>query len=261
MPTSVERPRLQRAQRLRRTRAALVAVGSVLTLARAAAAGGEQPLPRSDAANVQAQSRVAKLELGLDAGAAHRPSSDDAVSYQPGIWWSGHATVVLLENLGVRLTGGMEYHAIDIEQGTLASGPVEGQPRMSGPHVKGQLQPMLRLTPRFDIFALLGVGWQRFTANAIGIGEPSPLLVSRRSGVLVELPLAIGARYAVLRERMAVGLSFCFTAPMTQTGALFDSNAGTNQSLRQDTGELVRVGGLPHFESALSAGLSFDFFF
>jgi hypothetical protein len=219
--------------------------------------------PSSEARPVgAAQAEPRKLELGLEVGGVSRPSRGQGVQYALGPMWAGHATIVLLENLGFRLSGGMTYHDVEITRGALGvAGATEGEPSIRGPRVVGQLQPMLQLAPRIDAFALVGIGWQRFTANSISIAEPTPLRVSERSGVLVELPIAVGARYAVLRERMALALTFGFAAPLTESGALFDADAGTSQSLRQDTGELVRVDALPHFAGALSGSVSLDFFF
>lgn len=236
---------------------------SAVSPARASAEPAAARSPAADSSSDRAgRPETRRLELGLDFGGVHRPSASGGVAYDTGLRWSGHGTVVLLQNLGARLTGGMEYHALSIERGALgAAGPATGEPRISGPHVLGQLQPMLEVAPRLDAYALVGIGWQRFTADSVTLGNPTPLTISERSGVVVELPLALGARYAVLRDRMALALTFAISAPLSQSGALFDAGAGASQSLRQDTGELVRVEALPHFESATSACLSLDFFF
>lgn len=252
---------------LRQTcRVTLAGVAFASSAVTPAPAGAEPALaspPAPDANSGRAgRPEMRKLELGVDVGAVRRPSAGAGVDYETGLRWSGHGTIVLLPNLGARLTGGMEYHALSIEPGALgAEGPATGEPNISGPHVLGQLQPMLELAPGLDGYALVGIGWQRFTADSVTLGEPTPLTIAERSGVLVELPLAVGARYAVLRDRMALALTFAFSAPLSQSGSLFDAGAGASQSLRQDTGELVRVDALPHFESATSASLSLDFFF
>lgn len=203
-----------------------------------------------------------KLELGAGAGIAERTSKQRNVSYAPGLVWSGHATVVVLPYLGFRISGGMEYHAVHLDPGALGvAGDNETTPTIRGPHVVAQLQPMIRLMPSWEAFALAGIAWQRFTASTISVGEPSPLLVSSRSGVVVELPFGIGTRYAFIPERMALSLLLSMSTPISDSGDLFNSRAGTSQSLRQDTGELVRVAALPSFGTTFGVGASVDYFF
>jgi hypothetical protein len=141
------------------------------------------------------------------------------------------------------------------------AGQPASTPTLSGPRVALELLPHLDLNESFELFAAAGAAWQRWTAPAFDVGEPTPLRTSERSGVLVEFPVSVGARLLFLERRLGLSLSMGALIAGPQSGALFDSGAGAGQALRQDTGVLVKVAAMPKFSSAVFGGLHFDVIF
>jgi hypothetical protein len=202
----------------------------------------------------------ANLELGAGLGVGQRfTSGNQGVEYGPSLVWDVHATVLLLPWLGLKTAGGMEYLEARVAPGALGvAGSAATDPAVFGPRVALTLEPRLPLGCQLELLGSVGVGWQRLTAEAFRIVEPTPLLVSERTGVLVEVPLQIGARVLVWPGRLGVSLSGQFTPVLSQSGALFEGSAGAAQTLRQDTGQLERVTAFPEITSSFSTGISVD---
>jgi hypothetical protein len=153
----------------------------------------------------------------------------------------------------------MEYLTANVPPGSLElEGGAENPPTLQGPHVVLELQPTWRVAQRWDLFGLVGVGWQRFTADAFELGEPTPLRVSERAGVVVEMPLSFGGRLALGESGWGVSLLGTLAVPVNQSGALFDSTAGAAQSVRQDTSELENVAAFQRFGLSYGAAASID---
>ncbi len=202
--------------------------------------------------------------VAVGAGAVVRQwgSANSRVDYGPSLGWRVHATVVLLPWLGLHTAGGMDYLQGEVRDGALRQpGVAEEDPSIAGPRISVELQPSHVLAPRLTLFGRLGAAWFRPAVEAFELDDPSHLIVSRRSGVVVEFPLGVGARYDLLEGRLGLTADASFSLAGSQSGDLFDSGAGTSQSVRQDTGELARVGPFPKFTSALGAGLSLELSF
>lgn len=224
-----------------------------LTLSTAHAAGDE-PAP--------SPSEPRKLELGADLGVEQRSMTRDSVEVSPSLSWTVHANVLLFPWLGIRTEGGMEYLHTTLGQGaTGVAGEALGSSMLSGPRVVASLQPSYWLAPRWQLFARAGVGWQRLVSESIEVGQPTPLTISERTGVIVEFPASIGAGYVALPDWLLISADVGVRVAGPQSGALFESGAGANQSLRQDTGELVHVAAFPTFGSGLFARMSVDVVF
>ncbi len=200
-----------------------------------------------------------ELELGAGGGLLSRGDGSAVVDYGPSVRWSVHGSLRVRRWLGIRLTGGMEYLSASVPRGSLGvEGDAASDPSLMGPHVVLELQPVWQLNQSLDLFSLVGVGWQRFETEAFAVREPTPLLVNERTGVVVELPVSLGGRLALGRSGFGVSLTAALAIPLMQTGALFDSDAGAAQSVRQDTGLLTRVDAFQHFGPAYGGTLAFD---
>jgi hypothetical protein len=163
---------------------------------------------------------------------------------------------------GLHLGGGMEYHQVEVEPGALGpSGAATEQPTLVGPHVVVQAQPMWPLSERFELFGRVGLGWQRFSASPIPLGRPTPLIVSERAGVLIELPVGIGLRCALWRDRIAIAALAGVDIVLSHSGALFDARTGASQSVRQDTGTVIYVDAFPAPRAAINGGIGLQYFF
>lgn len=204
----------------------------------------------------------AKLEVGVDLELAQRTMTHDRVELSASMSWTVHANVLLLPWLGLRTEGGMEYLQARLGEGaTGVGGEALDEPMVSGPRVVGSLQPSYRLNPCWQLFARAGVGWQRFEVDSVRVGEPTPLLMSERTGVMIEFPASVGVGYAPLSDWLVFSADAGIRIAGPQSGALFDSRAGASQSLRQDTGELVHVAPFPMFGNAIFTRISLDIVF
>jgi len=78
--------------------------------------------------------------------------------------------------------------------------------------------------------------------------------VETRSGVTLELPLHVGASYALGRPvqalELAVAVEFRFSPVLSTSGQLFDPEKGQGESVRSDTGARVEIGGVPGVQAA-----------
>ncbi len=210
---------------------------------------------------------VEPTSVYVGAGAVVRQwgSAEERVRYGTSMGWRVHATVVLLPWLGLHTSGGMDYQKALVADAALGQpGAVRQNPSIAGPRIGVELQPELALSAQWTVFGRLGAAWFRPTVESFELREPSPLQVARRSGVVVEFPLGAGVRYGLLADRLGLSADVGFSLAGPQSGDLFDSSdtgAGASQSVRQDTGELTRVGVFPKYTSAFGAGLNLELSF
>lgn len=235
------------------------ALASAAETAHATSPAQTQSTPRDETPTREALEDP-RLFVGLDGRIVSRETRSGApAEYGTSLQWTAHGTIVLARWLGFRTSGGMERVSVELRDGALGvPGSVTTTPTLRGPRVVVELEPRWAVLPRLDLFATLGAAWQRFTLAPLSMSDPTPLSISQRSGVLVEYPLHLGVSYQVLPRLVSVSLTAGILVTGSQTGALFDSRAGANQSVRQDTGELVRVSALPEFGNAFSTGISLD---
>jgi hypothetical protein len=79
--------------------------------------------------------------------------------------------------------------------------------------------------------------------------------------VLIELPVAVGLRSALWRDRVAIAALAGVDIVLSHSGALFDAGAGASQSVRQDTGTVVYADAFPAPRAAFNAGIGLQYFF
>ena len=103
-----------------------------------------------------------------------------------------------------------------------------------------------------------GVGWARFVAPPL-TAESTGVVLAERAGVLVDVPVTPRLTWHLVPSRVAISLAGTYALVLpTQTGDLFTNGTGQSQVLRQDTGELISIEGLPQFGHSLGAHLAID---
>lgn len=199
-----------------------------------------------------------KLELSALVGFVSRAADATNVRYQPGTAWAGQARVALTNWLGVALMGGKERHQVWLGEGSLGLPDPLTQPALDGLRVGGSVSLRHRLRPRLYAEIAAGVAWSHYTAAPLQ-NRARTLVVPERTGVVVTLPVSPRALFVLVPGRLALSAvgTVGFALP-GQTGELFARDGGGAQAVRQDTGELVSVGGLPPFTHSYGGYLSVD---
>ena len=218
----------------------------------------QEPRPYPESSDDAYYSR--KVLLGPEAGVVFRSSQDDRVSYAAGFAWGVHARVELLPWLGFRAGYLVSRHPADIEDDALGNPNTRySSPTLSVHHIAGRIEPTWVATDELRLFASLGIGWSRITAETIDLSPAAPALgtaggteleVRKQTGVMLEYPLGLGASYDVVPRWVALSLAL-WAAPLSnQTGDAFEST----QTVDQD-GMLTSVQGLPKFAATFGGTL------
>ncbi len=190
--------------------------------------------------------------VGPDFGVTARSSGRDDVTYAPGFTWGGHVRAELLPFLGFRAWFTQTKHAVDVKNGALGlSGHQIDQPDMTIGVIGATLEPTWVVTPRLRLWLGLGLGWSRLTAPIPTI-TPN-VVVARRKGVFLEWTACLAGSFEVIPDWLAVSLSVAGGTTSNQTGDVFDSAQGIDQ-----TGVKVTMDGYPQIESTASALLGLD---
>ncbi len=268
-------PALERPARAHMRRA-LLRVATALTIAAwwltAAGLAGAQQAATSRAQSAPAASppiagttpadapttSAAPVELSTHFGVVARPLRGETITVAPGFGWKVVARVALTPWLGIGLEGGHETHAVHLERGAMGLSDRLQQPALAALRIGGLMSLRHALSRRWQLELGAGIAWLRVTVPPAK-NDTNTLVVPQRNGVLLTLPLAPRAQYIVVPGRIALSAHglFALTLPQ-QSGELFAHDSGSSQALRQDSGNLVLVGGYPRFAHSYAAFLSLD---
>lgn len=190
------------------------------------------------------------LDVGPDFGMTHRTSSSDRVSYGSGFTWGAHLRAELVSFLGIRIYFNNSFHSVDAPPeafGTIYTDGAVEHDDIKVTVLGARLEPTWVVTPEFRLWVAGGVAWGRVTADEV---RTDPVVYNfDRSGVLLEWSGSLGASYDVIPRWAAVTLLLNGGVVSNQSGNVFD----TVQVIRQDTGQMERLGGLPKFDNTFSA--------
>jgi hypothetical protein len=220
-----------------------------------------EPAPQEPSKVPVRANRRKKIELGVRLGAAHHPSAGSEVTIAPGLSWGAHVRIPFQTWFGLVVHGGFDHHAVDIAPSAFGFEDFEGsQPAIRVLRLGADFDPNIAFTPQLHGFLGVGLAWNRLEAEALTASEPIPFVLSPRRGVLLEAGLTPRLAY---RPWSWLGFSWWGNVafPLLQSGDLFASGEGDLQTVRQDTGQLLSVGGFPHFSMAFRSYISVDVLF
>lgn len=218
--------------------------------------------------------RVPKLRVGLNAGVLHRPvdtksdSPEPATTYAPGFAWGGHVGIVLLPWLAMRASSHLSSHVVDPGVGAWGfDTPVESNPpQLRELSLAGALQLRKSIITDLSVWGGGGVAWTRVSMSRFTLTDPFEADVETRSSIILELPIHIGIGYSLISlENSSVGLDVIlelrYSPKLSSSGEYFDPQPGQDESVRNDTGERVSIGGMPDVLSArtLLCGIELSF--
>lgn len=221
-----------------------------------------------------ARKRVPKVRIGLNAGVLHRPvdtkdsSAEPSTTYAPGFAWGGHVGIVLLPWLSVRASSHLSSHVVDPGVGAWGFDTrVESSPpQLRELSLAGALQLRHGFTADLSIWGGVGAAWTRVSMSRFTLTEPVDADVETRSSIILELPLHIGIGYSLVSlNDSAVGLDVTlelrYSPKLSSSGEYFAPQDGQDESVSNDTGERVSIGGMPDVLSArtLLCGIELSF--
>jgi hypothetical protein len=193
---------------------------------------------------------VPKVEVGVDAGVASRPSTGDRVHY--GLGWAvgGHARVDLTEWLAARVHARFEGNSVSFDDGALGlpSGTHYDSPNFHRVALGFALEPTWTPIPQLDLWLGLGVGWGRTTVGLLHTSGAETVTLPIRSSVFVEFPASLGVRYHVVPRSIVLNLMGSASLLTNQSGRL-----ETDDETPGASGRLVTVGGFPAFGTSFAA--------
>ena len=190
--------------------------------------------------------------VGPDLGLTLRNADGSGASYSPGLSWGAHVRAELLPFLGFRAWFTQTQHSVDVSGADLGlPGHDVDQDPLTIAIIGARLEPTWTVTPRLRLWLGLGVGWNRVNAPIATITPE--VVVAKRKGVFLEWSAALGGSYEVVKDWLAVSLMLSGGFTSNQSGNVFDSVQGIDQ-----TGSKVTVGGYPEIESTASALLGVD---
>lgn len=198
--------------------------------------------------------------VSASAQLVYRGTSERGVDIAPKASFGLAGTILLTDWLGLRLNANLESHRVraDSEYFGLADSALR-IPNLEGVRVGLDLEPRYLVFDRLWLWVSAGVAWARFSQNSVRATGAVPLTVPPRSGVLVELPLRAGVTLAVIPKWLGISVGGRFAYPTSQTGDLFsEADRGSQQAIREDTGTLLYVRGLPSLNPAWSLEVALD---
>ncbi len=191
-----------------------------------------------------------------------RRPSQDGVTVAPRASWGLAATILLTDWLGVRLNANLESHRVRAEGEYFGlDGSAMRTPNLFGIRMGLELEPRYPVLDGLWLWFGAGIAWARFSQDSLSSSGAVPLTVPPRSGVLVEVPARAGVTVVVIPNWLGVTVGGRFAYPTSQSGDLFASaDRGSQQVVREDSGMVVYVRGLPSFKPAWSVELALDLF-
>jgi hypothetical protein len=220
-----------------------------------------------------ARKRIPKIRVGLNAGVLHRPvdsgeDSNKGTTYAPGFAWGGHVGIVVLPWLSVRASSHLSSHEVDPGVGAWGfdSAVDVDPPRLRELSLAAALQLRHEIAPKFSIWGGVGAAWTRVSMSRFTLRDPFVADVETRSSVLVELPLHVGLGYSLFDfADSVVGLDVIlelrYSPKLLSSGEYFAPQPGEDESIDNDTGKRVSIGGMPGVLSArtLLCGVEMSF--
>ncbi len=192
-----------------------------------------------------------QVELGPHFGVEYLPADGNAASYDAGFAWGAHARVLIAPWMGFRLSFTNSSQAVSVRDGGLGltAGTRIDQPALSVLLLRARLEPTWVLGPRLRLWAGVGAGWGRISAPSLTTtGTQADLHSPGRKGVMLEFSGALGASVDVIPDWLAASLMLSAGAVTNQSGEVFSPS----QAFTAD-GHRIKIDGLPHFGSSLSA--------
>jgi hypothetical protein len=134
------------------------------------------------------------------------------------------------------------------------SNPGYDAPNLRELALAGAVELRKHVTPGLAVWGGGGVAWTRLSMSKFKLEQPWPAAVETRSGVTLELPLHVGVSYALGRPvqplELAVTVEFRYSPVLSTSGDLFAPKVGHGESVRDDTGGRVEIGGMPGVEAS-----------
>ncbi len=191
-----------------------------------------------------------------------RSASAEGVDITPKASWGIAGTILLTDWLGLRLNANLESHRVRADSRYFGLGnSALSVPDLEGIRVGVGLEPRYLVADRLWLWVSAGVAWARVSQNSLSATGAVPVTVAPRSGVLVELPARAGVTLMVIPNWLGVSVGGRYAYSTSQTGDLFsEADRGSQQVIREDTGTLMYVRGLPRLAPAWSLELALDLF-
>lgn len=207
----------------------------------------QSPSPVYDAPEPVGANRL--VEIGFNAGLMSRPAQSDTIKYGLSRTIGAHARVDILKWLGARISVRWEFFPVEFNQGALGlpPGTTYTEPDLNRVYLGASFEPTWHATPLLALWAGVGVGWGRTTADSLYTDGAEQIALPIRSSVFVEVPLMAGARYEVIKDWMVVNF-------LGQVGGFWGDQSGTMlkpYSTPGKSGGLVTVEGFPEVGRSL----------
>lgn len=200
-----------------------------------------------------------RVRVGINAGVSSRPSAADGADYGPGFAWGGHANVVFLPWLSLRLGSLLAGYNVSPNEGAWGLTHVDADPPpMRELSLRGEVELRRSVAPRLSVWGVVGFGWARVSMATFTLREPYPASVEMRSGSVLEVPLGAGIGYDLWDKHLALTLDFRVVPAVSQTGDYFEPQTGQGETVRSDTGTRVTLRGLPELRAATLALLGLE---
>jgi hypothetical protein len=189
------------------------------------------------------------FELGFDAGVMARPAPSGSISYGAAPTIGVHGRAEVLKWLGARISVRWEFVPVELDTGALGLPPGTSytEPDLNRVYLGASFEPTWHATPLLALYAGIGVGWGRTTAQALYTAGAERIAMPIRSAVFVEVPLSAGVRYEVIKDWMVVNLAGQVGGLWgDQTGRLLDPYTTPGKA-----GTLITVQGFPEVGRSL----------
>ena len=205
----------------------------------------------------------AALSISPTIGVTWRESSEPHASYSPSLTWGAYSLIPLTARFAVRGSVEVERHSVRLQSGSLGTEPGTEleQPALDGIRLAAILRYTHTLAPRWQLWAETGIAWLRFEADTLTGSSPQPFSLAPRSGILLEIPATFGGSLLLIPHRLTASVSVTRGFSFLESGRLFQTSGGNLQIVREDSGELAHIDGLPAFESPLALSFAIDLLF
>jgi opacity protein-like surface antigen len=189
-----------------------------------------------------------------------RQSRDETLAtYQAGPAAGIDATVCLLPWLGVRLGFREEWHTSELHRFSSLDLQRDKSFLLQGLQLSASLEPRWSINRYWSLFGGIGIAWARLGAKAMTLDTvEGTAAIHPRTTVLVEMPISLGASYAIFPNLLQVAVRGRYIPHIIrQTGDFVDGGAGSGQVV-SNSGHRLTISGLPKFDPGLSLGLALE---
>lgn len=222
----------------------------------AAPRGSEQlPKPVPEARSAKPSRRVV---LGVYAGAVHRSSQDDRVTYGTSFAYGPKAAVEIFPWLRTVAYARFEDIPVDARPGAFDTGEYRypntsiEQPALDSIGLGFRVEPTLVLNEQWRIMAAFDIAWNRFKAQAPATEGDTHVRSAERAGVGLNYKAGIGLAWEPIVHWLEVSALGEYGVFSSQDGTAFDDVLqGFDQS-----GYVVHLAPLPRFERSFELTLS-----